>query len=68
MSKLSYSESEPGSNFVINLLSTFPESDFNSMFMNLDICIFFTLYLMIKRMEGEIHPNDVRCILLNTVI
>ena len=27
MSKLSYSESEPGSNFVINLLSIFPESE-----------------------------------------
>ena len=27
MSKLSYSESEPGSNFVIHLLSTFPESE-----------------------------------------
>ena len=46
------------SNFVINLLSTFApsfsesksdsdesESDFNSVFINLDVCIFFTLYL-----------------------
>ena len=79
---MSYSESEPDSNFVINSLSTFApifsesesesddsESDFNSVFMNLDICIFFTLYLMmIKPMEGEIHPNDVRDVLLNTVI
>ena len=76
MSKMSYSESEPDSNFVFKSLSTFSESesddaasDFNSVFMNLDICIFFTLYLMmIKPMEGEIHPNDVRDILLNTVI
>ena len=52
MSRMSYSESEPDSNLVINLLSTFSESeyddaesDFNSVFMNLDICIFFTLYL-----------------------
>ena len=55
---MSYSESEPDfSSFAINLLSTFPpifsesesddfESDFNSVFMNLDICVFFfTLYL-----------------------
>ena len=49
MSKMSYSESEPDfSNFVINLLSTFTpifsesksESDFSSVFMNLNICIF----------------------------
>ena len=49
----SESLSEPGSNFAINSLSTFDsifsdskaesESDFNSMFMNLDICIFFCL-------------------------
>ena len=44
---MSYSESEPDSNFVINSLSTFSESesddsesDFSSVFMNLDICIF----------------------------
>ena len=52
MSKMSYSESEPDSNFLINSLSTFSESksddsesDFNSVFMNLDICVFFILYL-----------------------
>ena len=52
MSKMSYSESEPDSNFVINSLSTLSEtesddseSDFNSVFMSLDIYIFFTLYL-----------------------
>ena len=59
MSKMSYSESEPAfSNFAINSLSTFApifsesksesddsESDFSSVFMNLDICVFFTLYL-----------------------
>ena len=72
MGKLSYLESARGSNFVINLLSTFSESesydsesDFNSVFMNLDIFIFFTLYL-IKQTEGEISSNDVRGILLNT--
>ena len=54
-----YSESKPDfSNFAINSLSNFDptfsesksesddsESDFSSVFMNLDICIFFTLYL-----------------------
>ena len=53
---MSYSESGPGSNFVINSLSNFDpnfsqskyesddsESDFSSVFMNLDICI-FTLF------------------------
>ena len=52
MSKMSSSESEPDSNFFINSLSTFSESesddsesDFNSVFMNLDICNFFAQYL-----------------------
>ena len=52
MSKMYYLESEPDSNFVINSLSTFSESesdysesDFNSVLMNLDICIFFNLNL-----------------------
>ena len=48
-----YSESGPDSNFAINSASNFDysssepnsESDFNSLFMNLDICIFFILYL-----------------------
>ena len=54
-----YSESEPDfSNFDITLSSTFAstfsesksesddsESDYSSVFINLDICIFFTLYL-----------------------
>ena len=46
-----YSESEPGfSNFVINSLSSKSEShdsesDFSSVFINLEICIIFTLYL-----------------------
>ena len=44
-----YSESESGSNFVINSVSDFDsasefdsesEFDFSSVFMNLDICIF----------------------------
>ena len=58
MSKMSYSESEPDFNFVINSASNFDpifsesksesdysESDFNSIFMNLDICVFLTLCL-----------------------
>ena len=54
-----YSESEPDfSNFDITLSSTFAptfsesksesddsESDYSSVFINLDVCIFFTLYL-----------------------
>ena len=58
---MTYSESEPDfSNFAINSLSTFApifsesksesesdnsESDFSSVFINLDNCIFFALYL-----------------------
>ena len=58
MSKMSYSESEPDFNFAINSLWTFTlifynsksesddsKSDFNSVFINLDVCIFFALYL-----------------------
>ena len=54
-SKMSYSELEPDSNFAINSASNFDysssesnsesESDFSSVFINLDICIFFVLYL-----------------------
>ena len=51
-----HSESESDFNFVINSVSDFDstsnsdsdsyfESDFSSAFMNLDICIFFILYL-----------------------
>ena len=55
---MSYSESEPDSNFAINSASNFDffsesnsesesesESDFSSAFMNLDIYVFFILYL-----------------------
>ena len=51
---MSYSESGPDSNFAINSASNFgcssesnsqSESDFSSVFMNLDIRLFFTLYL-----------------------
>ena len=53
---MSYSKSESDSNFAINSLSDFdsasefdPESDSESdsslVFMNLDVCIFFILYL-----------------------
>ena len=49
---MSYSESGPDSNFAINSESNFysssesnSESDFNLVFINLEICIFFTLYL-----------------------
>ena len=55
---MTYSESEPDfSNFFINALSTFApifsesksksddyESDYSSVFINLDICIFLALY------------------------
>ena len=53
-SKTKYSESELDCSFAINSVSDFDsasesdseyESDFNSMFVNLDICIFFILYL-----------------------
>ena len=49
---MSYSESDSDFNFAINSVSHFDsafesesESDFSSVFMNLDICIFFILYL-----------------------
>ena len=51
---MSYSESGPDSNFAINSASSFdsssesnsePESDFNSVFMNLDVCVSFIIYL-----------------------
>ena len=51
---MSYSESGPDSNFAINSASNFDyssesisesESDFSSVFMNLDICVSFILYL-----------------------
>ena len=50
-SKMTYSESESDFGFAINSMSEFDftsesesESEFSSAFMNLDICIFFTLY------------------------
>ena len=56
---MSYSESGPDSNFAINSASNFDssssesnsesESDFSSVFMNLDICIFFILYLPLNK-------------------
>ena len=56
---MSYSESELYYNFAINSVSDFDsasesdsEFDFSSAFMNLDICIFFTLYL---------HPPKKTC-------
>ena len=54
-SKTTYSESESKSDFsfAINSASDFEsgyesasESDFNSVFINLDICLFFALYLL----------------------
>ena len=47
---MTYSESESDFSFAINSALDFDpasesESDFSSVFMNLDICIFFTLYL-----------------------
>ena len=53
MSKMSYSESEPDSNSLSIFVSVFSKSEsesdsecyFDSVFMNLGICIFFTLCL-----------------------
>ena len=53
---MTYSEAEADFSFAINSVLDFDstsesgsesksESDFSSVFMNLDICIFFTLYL-----------------------
>ena len=52
---MSYSELEPDFNFAINPASNFDssssepnsesESGFTSLFMSLDICVFFILYL-----------------------
>ena len=47
-SKMTYSESESDFSFAINSALNFEsgsESDFNSVFINLDFCIFFALYL-----------------------
>ena len=49
MIKIYYSESKPDSNFAINSLSTSDskfysddsQSDFNSVFINLDVCFFW---------------------------
>ena len=62
MSKMSYSESEPDSNFTINSLSTFvptfseskSESDFSSMFMNLDICVILPfIYTLLNKLADD---------------
>ena len=67
MSKMSYSESEPDSYFVINSLSTLApifsdsksesddsESDFNSVFMNLDICVFLPyIYTLLNKLADD---------------
>ena len=65
MSKMTYSESEPDSNFVINSLSTFApifsesksdqsESDFSSLFINLHICIFWSyIYIFLNKLAGD---------------
>ena len=51
---MTYSELEPDSNFSVNSASNFDsfsesysesEYEFSSVFMNLDICIFFSLHL-----------------------
>ena len=72
MSKISYSESEPDSSFNINMLSTFdptfsesksksesddPESDFSSVFINLDICIFLPyIYTLLNKLaDGSFY-------------
>ena len=58
-----YSEplSEPDSDFAVNLLSTFSESesddsesDFNSVFMNLDICVFLPyIYTLLNKLADD---------------
>ena len=57
-SEMTYAESKEDSNFAINSVSDFDsasesnsesESDFSSVFMNLDICIFFILYLPLNK-------------------
>ena len=68
MSKMTYSESEPDfSNFVINSLSTFApifsesksesddsESDFNSVFINLDAYIFWSyICIVLNKLVDE---------------
>ena len=58
---MSYSESEPDSNFLINSLSTFSESksddsesDFNSVFINLDIWIFSSyIYTLLNKLVND---------------
>ena len=61
MSKMTYSESEADSNFAINLLSTFApifseyESDFSSVFINLDICMFLALFYTLQNMLVEVY-------------
>ena len=70
MSKMSYSESEPDSNFVINSLSTFVptfsesksesqfESDFSSMFLSLDICVFSTyIYTLLNKLADDFFKS-----------
>ena len=65
---MSYLESEPGSNFVINSLSTFvptfseskseSESDFSSMFLNLDICVFLPyIYTLLNKLVDDFFIN-----------
>ena len=60
---MSYSEPEPDSNFSINSASNFDsfssesqsESDFSSVFMNLDICIFSPyIYTLLNKPADDI--------------
>ena len=63
---MSYSESEPDYSFVINLLSIFfesesddSESDFNSVFMNLDICFFPPyIYTLLNKLADVFFINS----------
>ena len=57
---MTYSESEPDfSNFAINSLSSksksdYSESDFNSVFMNLDICVFLPyIYTLLNKLVDD---------------
>ena len=57
---MSYSESGPDSNFAINSALNFDyyssesESDFSSVFMNLDICIFLPyIYTLLNKLADD---------------
>ena len=65
---MSHSESEPDSKFVINSISTFvpifseskseSESEFTSVFLNLDICVFLPyIYTLLNKLADDFFIN-----------